>query len=628
MVIYLMKNHIFLFFVFSFFIINSQNNSTYIKLKEVVVEADKGLKKNSKTYKVTSINDSVIINNLESFTSLLRFNSPIYMKEYGQGGTSSASFRGTSSSNTAVMWNGININSINNGQTEFNSLTVGLHDAIDIRSGGGSIEYGSGAIGGTIHLKDLLFFSDSKKIKNQLVSSVGSFKTFHSLYKLLYSSKKYALKFGVSSNLSDNDYPFINSEYKNYNGAYNNYSVNFSNSYKLSKHFLLNFYTMYYFGDRLFSGELPNPTSANSRYKDISQRNLASLHYNKEKISVVTRLGYLFQEYQFFQDKENIDYNFGNSKRGFADVTINFKLPLNATLSSSTKYESTFGKTDMIKVKNRRELSQSLIFSHAVTPYVFYDLKLRKDINSDYKVPISYSFGFKIKPFRSFFVRANTSKNYRVPTYNDLFWPNQGNKNLIPESSLQGEFGGGYKGKNIFFDIAYFTIYSKDNIVWSPNGDPERPGVWVPINLEKTKNKGIELSISSKYTVTKNFMVSTSLNYVYVNAKNEKNNSFLMFIPKHLTNFSVAFYINRLSIFFQNLFNGKVYTTEETSEDDVLDSFNVLNSGIDYEIINKGNNYSLSVGLKINNVLNKNYVVLSRRPMPGTNYNFNINYKF
>ena len=133
------------------------------------------LQKHSKGYKVLKLSDSVILKNTESFTTLLRFNTPIYLKEYGSGGTSTASFRGTSASNTAVIWNGININSINNGQTGFNTLTVNLIDDIDVRSGGGSIEFGSGAIGGTIHLNDQLSFGNH--LTNQIVSSVGSYNT-------------------------------------------------------------------------------------------------------------------------------------------------------------------------------------------------------------------------------------------------------------------------------------------------------------------------------------------------------------------------------------------------------------------------------------------------------------------
>ena len=145
-----MMKYILLVFIF---LVGSKSFAQLDSIQElkVVNLSSVKLQKHSKGYKVLNLSDSVIVKNTESFTTLLRYNTPIYIKEYGSGGTSSASFRGTSASNTAVVWNGININSINNGQTGFNALTVNLIDNINVRSGGGSIEFGSGAIGGTVH---------------------------------------------------------------------------------------------------------------------------------------------------------------------------------------------------------------------------------------------------------------------------------------------------------------------------------------------------------------------------------------------------------------------------------------------------------------------------------------------
>ena len=61
-------------------------------------------------------------NNQVSFTELLRQNTSLYFKEQGAGMTSSVSFRGTNASQTAVLWNGININSQTTGQTDFNNV--------------------------------------------------------------------------------------------------------------------------------------------------------------------------------------------------------------------------------------------------------------------------------------------------------------------------------------------------------------------------------------------------------------------------------------------------------------------------------------------------------------------------
>ncbi|CAL2087161.1 TonB-dependent receptor plug domain-containing protein [Tenacibaculum sp. 190524A05c] len=625
-----MKQVLFIIFCFCVTIVNvnAQKDSLYNPLDEVVVQANKRLLMNSKSLKVVNLNDSIIVNNLESFTTLLRFNTPIYLREHGVGGTSSASFRGTSSSNTAVMWNGININSINNGQTGFNSLTVGLYDELNVRSGGGSIEFGSGAIGGTIHLNDVLEFKEDKVFTNQIVSTVGSFTSINSLYKLKYATEKYAANFGVSYSKSDNDYPFLDSEFRNSNGAFENYTISFSNAYKFTDALVLQFFTTYYFGDRLFSGELPNPTSANDKYQDINQRNLLSLEYKKSNWRLTGRLGYLFQKYKYFGDKNLDVFNFGSSDRIYSDVTVDFSFTsINATLTSNTRFESIFGRTDQIQERNRREFSQSFIFNHKVKRAFSYDIKVRKDYNSDFDVPLSYAFGFKLTPFNKFFFRANTSRNYRVPTYNDLFWPGQGNENLIPETSLQGEFGVGYKSKRLFVDVAYFNINAKDKIIWTPNGDPTRPGVWVPINLDETTNQGIELAVNYNQSIFDKVDANVSLNYTYVDAINEAIGTSIPFVPKHIGNSNIGLSYDRFSMFYQLLFNDKVYTTESNHEDYVVDRFSVSNIGGNYDLI-KTEEQNLSIGFKVNNVLNTKYSVVQNRPMPGINYNLNINYKF
>lgn len=606
----------------------SQNDSLVNRLGEVIVLADKKLGNHSAGYKVKTLTDSVIVKNMESFTSLLRFNTPIYLREYGAGGTSSASFRGTSASNTAVIWNGININSVNNGQTGFNALTVSLFDAIDIRSGGGSIEYGSGAIGGTIHLNDYLKFSnETKTVKHQAVFSLGSYDTHQGLYKLKFSNSKIALHAGISYNESENDYPWLETDLKNVNGAFKNLGINFSGAFLLNEFSKLKFYSTNYNGERFFSGELPNPLSANDKYQDFSHRNLLIYTNKRDRLNHEAKLAYLTQEYRYFGDKTFDTFNFGKSKRALLNYNLSYALPhLNASITSYSEYESVFGKTDQISEKNRKQFSQSFVYNQTIKSKVFIDAKIRKDFNSDYTVPFTYALGIKFKPLTNWFFRVNGSKNYRVPTYNDLFWPGQGNLDLVPETATQGEFGFGYKNSQFSFDLGGFYIASKDKIVWTPNGDNNRPGVWVPINLSEVNNKGLEFVFNYKEYFNKH-TVQLHLNYSYTNAKDKATDKQVIFVPKHLFNMNVSNNYKRFSVFYQQLFNGKVYTTESNSEDFVISQHFVANTGLNYKLLNT-KTYQLEIGLKVNNVFNKNYVIQPRRPMPNRNFNFNINYKF
>ena len=80
------------------------------------------------------------------------------------------------------------------------------------------------------------------------------------------------------------------------------------------------------------------------------------------------------------------------------------------------------------------------------------------------------------------------------------------------------------------------------------------------------------------------------------------------------------------NFFYQQLFNGKVYTTASNSEDFVVPHHFVANAGINYKLIDDKTN-SLQIGLKVNNVFNESYVIQPRRPMPNRNFNFNVSYK-
>lgn len=600
-------------------------NDSINRLEEVWIQADRKLEKHSAGYKVITLNDSVILKNTESFTSLLRFNSPIYLREFGAGGTSSASFRGTSASNTAVIWNGININSINNGQTGFNSLTVSLFDAINVRSGGGSIEYGSGAIGGTIHLNDNLQFTEKASIKNQLLTSLGSFDTYQGLYKFKLSNSKLALNLGVSYNQSENDYELLGTELNNFNGAFENFGFNASGAFFISETSNIKFYSTNYYGERFFSGELPNPLAANDKYQDFNQRNLVIYTNDKKSLQQEVKLAFLTQEYRYFADRESNNFTFGKSRRYLANYNVSYNLAkFNTKITLYSEYESAFGGTDEIKERNRRQFSQSFVLNHNVNRFIAFETKLRKDFNSDYEVPYTYALGAKVKPITNLFLRANGSRNYRVPTYNDLFWPEQGNLDLLPETASQVELGIGYKNKNVFIDLAAFYIDTKDKIVWTPNGDPDKPGIWVPINLLNVVNKGFEASLTLKETLNKH-KAEFSLNYSYTLARNKETEKQLIYVPFHNVNANLSYNFKKFSSYYQFLYVGEVFISSDNNPKFKVDEYFVSNLGFDYSL-DKHNKYI--VGAKMNNLFNFKYEVVSGRIMPGRHYNFYFNFNF
>jgi len=112
------------------------------KLDEVLLPSSK-LRTYSVGFQITKFNDSILKSNHQSLSALLQSGSSIYFKSYGVAMLSSPSFRGTGSSHTAVLWNGIPLNSTLNGQTDFNMINSVSIDEMTVRAGGGSILFGS-----------------------------------------------------------------------------------------------------------------------------------------------------------------------------------------------------------------------------------------------------------------------------------------------------------------------------------------------------------------------------------------------------------------------------------------------------------------------------------------------------
>ncbi|PQJ19900.1 hypothetical protein [Tenacibaculum sp. SG-28] len=68
---------------------------------------------------------------------------------------------------------------------------------------------------------------------------------------------------------------------------------------------------------------------------------------------------------------------------------------IDASISWYTELENAFGETDEIQTRNRKQISQYLIFKQNIWSKISYNVKVRKDFNSDYDVPFIYSGGLK-----------------------------------------------------------------------------------------------------------------------------------------------------------------------------------------------------------------------------------------
>ncbi|MGC1473957.1 MAG: TonB-dependent receptor [Psychroserpens sp.] len=592
----------------------AQISTDSIQQLDEVILSDVKLKRFANGYKLTVLGDSILKKNNTSLTDVLRYNSNIYFKENGYGMVSSASFRGTNASQTAVIWNGININSQLTGQVDFNTISSSNYDNISIRSGGGSVQYGSGAIGGTVHLAN--DFKFERHLDHRVQLGYGSFDTKNTTYNGSFGNKRWSVNLGLAYVDSENDYRFLGTDRRNENGAFNNLDLNFNVGYLFSEKDVLKVYHQNFKSDREFSATLLAPS--NSRYDSHDFRSMVEWAHITDTYTSSLKAVHLLEKFTYFENK-----TLGNSSRGHANTWLiknHFKREFSRRLALSviTDYSYITAEGNSFDDPKRNAFSATAILSHRATNKLQYNLNIRKDVISDFESPIVFSGDLSYQLLKPYTLKFNASKNFRVPTFNDLYWNPGGNLDLNPEESYQIDLGHELKFSNIDFKLNMFYIETSDLIQWRPNS---MTGFWNPVNVANAKHYGFEAELGiSKKIKAHNLLLSTS--YSYTETEDIEKNQRLFYVPLHKVNASFSYNYRVFTAFYQHLYNGEVEIIGDT-----LEGFDVGNFGLSFSIPTK-KKLSYIADFRINNIYDTYYENVALRPMPNRNFNLKLTLKF
>lgn len=604
---------LFLFWMLLLCQIICAQQDTIVKLKEVVV-SDLSLQRFSNSLSVQKLNDSIIEKNQSSLTSLLQYNAVIYFKQNGFGMVSSPSFRGTTAQQTAVIWNGININSQLNGQTDFNTITTKDFESITVRAGGGSAIYGSSAIGGSIHLNNELSFTN--QFQNTLALNYGSFNTFGSNYKARIANQKFSTNISISRNSSDNDYEYLGTKgKKNENGQFYNTSMNVSFGYKLNAFHFLKMYSQFYEGERHFSGTIASESK--NKYQDFNTRNLVAWSYLKAKVKSTLKVAFFSEQYKYFENYENYDFETSKAETVLYQYDFGYLIHPKLEMSSSINYTQTKGTGSNIGNVTRYVGSAALLVKYQIFKSLQSELSIRQEQSNAYSSPLLFSFGMHAAPTQYYNIKLNVSRNFRMPTFNDLYWISGGNRNLKAEFANQFEIGQELHGKHYKFSATVYYNAIRNLLHWRPTNNQ-----WSPENVGKVNSYGAEFlfDCNKKWGVHK---LNFGATYAYTISKDVASDYQLTYVPYHKFTGNFAYAYQKFGFHYQYLFNGAVFTLNDNKT--ILKEYSVSNLGVDYDF---GSTNTYTFGFQILNLANENYQSVPSRPLPGRNYLINLTIKF
>jgi len=592
--------------------VSAQSLDSIQTLRPVTLWAT-NLKEYSEGYTQKIISDSLLSRSSGTFTDMLESNSLIYFKENGLGMVSSPSFRGTNASQTAVLWNGIPINSLFTGQTDFNTVMFGNVDELTIRSGSGSVPFGSGAIGGSILLDNLPKFDQNNE--HQVKLGYGSFDTYSGQIRSLISNENFYINISVEGLQSENDYKYPHTDQRNKEAAYYHYNFGGSVGWRKNNHRLY-IHSQWYEGKRDFAGTLTAP--ARDGYRDYNTRNLFHWETYMGRWTSSLKIAHLHEAYRYYPNKKQKEYSYGKSNTLWTDYSWAYRLNTDILITGILQYNNIQGKGTDIEKAYRNTGAAIVMLKHHLLDNWTYGLHLRQEFLNGFDNPFLFAFDTRYRLTSAYSVHLNAAKNYRVPTFNDLFWKSGGNLNLKPEESVQIEVGNSWDRPSYGFSAVAFFIDSKDMLKWVPMGS-----LWRPINLSKVQNYGGELEAYYIKEVGNHYL-RAEIAYAYTKAIDRELNKQLIYVPYHKYTALLKYQYRNWNASYQVVFNGEVYTSSDNIGKHK--EYDVHRLALEYR-------YSLAkadawIGVRIKNLYDTYYENLPSRPMPGRNLDLYINFKF
>jgi iron complex outermembrane receptor protein len=555
--------------------------------------------------------------------------SQAFIKNYGPGRLATSAVRGSNASQTAVLWNGFNIQSQMLGQTDLSLLPIALMDEARLELGSSSILWGSGAIGGVVQLNNKSTAQDHKGWQIGTQGGIGSFGNRYLQGKIQYHRQGWTTALRGSSNGSLNNFSYQDffGEKKRLDHSQLGQGSLMWENYWQTRRSTLAWHTWYQSANREIPPTMVQQTSQAKQF-DAALRSMvdAKSYQNWGKLNL---RGALFRERLDYQDIlaqldskslawtaigetifETLPYSWGHGQMGFHHTSV---------WATSTNYEG--------QIQQHRNA-----FFAQFEPHIFQKnwhslFQLRQEWVDGRRLPLLP--GLRLQgQFRASQIHASLNRNYRIPTLNDLHWNPGGNPELRPEQGWSGELGWSKEKKLARSAWKYgITRYDRlihDWILWLPGS-----GYWSPINVQQIWSRGLETKFGFQHQAEQwNWGINGSYDYVRSTVKqsNQPNDASvgqqLIYVPQHKALLQARLQWGAWSGWYAQNLIGSVATLPDHSEK--LKAYTLGDFFWSWQKKADVQKWSTQISFNVHNVWNATYQSVVSRPMPGRSFMLNV----
>ena len=579
-----------------------------------------------------------------NLSELLIRHSPVFIKTYGPGGTSTASFRGTTASHTLVLWNGFQLNAPTLGQVDFSTIPVFLIDDVSLNWGSGTSN-NSGGLGGTVNIDNTHHFGDGFVL--DLKQTYGSFNTLGSFVTVGNYGKKFSFRVKAYRNSSDNDFEYNNigvfpaQRMRQRNAEFVDYGVMPEVSFML-KNSVISASSWNQWNDRNLPPIMTNANNKNFEEwtKDSFSRNFLSFKTFWNTGNLQLKSAAFVENQRYFLEVRNPETNgfvTGINSENHALVlhqiaNLEQQLYQSWTLKGKVQWDNERVRSNNYEGQKVRNLV-SIYAAVNGTPFKCADLSLTARYDWTDGKPMGLfptaTFSYQLPFYKAVSFTLGYSHNYRNPSLNDLYWYPGGNPDLLPENGRTADLALKYglqKGPfKLDLRTGGYLSWVKNWIQWKPSFYR----YWVPENVAMVFARGIENHVNASF-VEGDWKVSLSGNYVYTITTDESevaqlqgiSGKQLIYIPRHHGNLFVDTRWKTWSLSYTLEATGRRSTSYADVETFPLQAYYLHHIAVGKQI------KKFRVELRCNNLTDKEYQNVIWRAMPGRSFEVMVNYKY
>jgi iron complex outermembrane receptor protein len=555
----------------------------------------------------------------------------LYLKTYGNSQLSTIALRGTTASQTAVIWNGININSPTLGQTDFSLMPAFLFDEVSLHYGTASSLYGNDAIGGSVVMTQapVEYKKTSTYILNQ---QAGSFGRWGTGLKGNYGNDRWQFRTKLFRSYIENDFPYtspaVGSQKRQSHAAVENYGGDQQIHLRLSERQQLSAEVMYTYNRREIQAAVTN-NDGNEILTDYNTRTSLTYQNDARFGMIKTTLAYVLNDQRYTDDETSKVRSDQYAAVVTLDKLIGKRLHWRSGINYNyyTAQSKNYGR----KIDDNR-LDAFLNFTYAVLPRWNVSANIRQSFYKQEHAALSPTLGTEVylldRTDQKIIIRAQAARGFRVPTLNDRYWIPGGNLDLQPEDAINTEGGVQWartQGNfNIKCDATYYHSWLDQMIIWRQNT------FWSPLNLQKVNIHGVEFSSKAEADL-QTIKIILRGKYSYTRSINKEGltttdrtivDKQLAYVPIHQANgFGSVIYKSWILDVGYN-FIGKRYTTLDNAENLSLKYYGLLGASINKKF--EFPSWSFTAKATAGNIMNVYYENLKNHAMPGRNYSLSL----